>query len=227
MADVTTSAPPLLAPTPRDAGQVKQAALDHLWFPMQQWDDLAQDGGPIVIVGGKRGQASRHRREVVLRRRCWPGCSSTPVMAGTRLAKRFAEQALADSLRGRLLLRDAARDHPRRAGCVPGTRRPQPRDVHERRLGSDRDRAQGRLQVPCQQRPAGPQPVHRTEGLLPRHEPRGACDQHRRHRQPRRVRRDPPPTTSASRPSRSSTTASSTQPRRRSATRSARRRLPT
>lgn len=53
MADVTTSAPPLLAPTPRDAGQVKQAALDHLWFPMQQWDDLAQDDGPIVIVEGK------------------------------------------------------------------------------------------------------------------------------------------------------------------------------
>ena len=53
MADVTTSAPPLLAPTPRDAARVKQAALDHLWFPMQQWDDLAQDGGPIVIVEGK------------------------------------------------------------------------------------------------------------------------------------------------------------------------------
>ena len=53
MADVTTSGVPLLAPTPDDADSVRQAALDHLWFPMQQWDDLADDGGLIVIVEGK------------------------------------------------------------------------------------------------------------------------------------------------------------------------------
>ena len=53
MADVTTSVAAALAPTPEDADRVKQTALDHLWFPMQQWDDLAEDDGLIVIVEGK------------------------------------------------------------------------------------------------------------------------------------------------------------------------------
>ena len=53
MADDTTFAGPLLAPTPADGDRVRQAALDHLWFPMQQWNDLAADDGLIVIVQGK------------------------------------------------------------------------------------------------------------------------------------------------------------------------------
>ena len=53
MADDTTLAGPLLAPTPADGDRVRQAALDHLWFPMQQWNDLAADDGLIVIVQGK------------------------------------------------------------------------------------------------------------------------------------------------------------------------------
>ena len=54
MADQTTQAGSLLAPTAADADRLRQAALDHLWFPMQQWDDLAaEDDGLIVIVEGK------------------------------------------------------------------------------------------------------------------------------------------------------------------------------
>ena len=32
--------------------QIKQAALDHLWMPFTQYDDLAAAGGPMVIVEG-------------------------------------------------------------------------------------------------------------------------------------------------------------------------------
>ncbi|MFQ5872471.1 MAG: aspartate aminotransferase family protein, partial [Dehalococcoidia bacterium] len=35
-----------------DIGEVKQAVLDHLWMPFTQHNDLAEAGGPLVIVEG-------------------------------------------------------------------------------------------------------------------------------------------------------------------------------
>ena len=58
-----------------DFGDLKQAAMDHLWMPFTQYNDLLSKGGPQVIVEGDGIRMTDSDGKVVHRRdrRAIPG----------------------------------------------------------------------------------------------------------------------------------------------------------
>ena len=152
---------------------LREAALSHVWFPMQQLNDVAKEGGLKIMRSGRGAKITD-----------FDGREYYDGFAGLALVNvGYGREEIAQAVHDQLSTLHyantfaygtipAIKAAEKLASLAPG--RPEPGVFHQRRVGLGGDGDEDGASVPLQSRRQGADQVHFASGVVPRGEPGGA-----------------------------------------------------